>query len=149
MRRLALCSVLVLLVCSSVSCRDPEPQFTAPMTLGGREVPAEVLERGARIYQMRCASCHGSDGSGKGPAGGSLRVKPRDFEEAQFRHKSTPGDALPTDEDLARVIREGLVEQGMPAWPGLSAEDLDALIQYLKTFSPRWKTEVPPQEGGA
>jgi mono/diheme cytochrome c family protein len=122
-----------------VGCGEPEPTFTAPMTLGGVEVGADVLNQGARIYAMRCASCHGNDGSGNGPSGRALAEPPRDFREGNFKHKSTPGDALPTDADIEQVVVKGRVENGMPAWPGLSAEDLHAVVQYIKTFSPRWR----------
>jgi cytochrome c oxidase cbb3-type subunit I/II len=122
-----------------VGCKEAAPQFTAPMELGGVEVGADVLNRGAHVYAMRCASCHGNDGSGNGPSGRALREPPRDFRDANFKHKTTPGDALPTDSDLERVVTQGLVEQGMPAWPGMSAEDRHAVVQYIKTFSARWR----------
>jgi cytochrome c oxidase cbb3-type subunit I/II len=132
-------SLVCLGVAAGLACGEPEPKFTEPMKLDGVEIGAEVLNRGAHVYAMRCASCHGNDGSGKGPSGRALREPPRDFRDADFKHKSTPGDALPTDADLERVIAQGLVEQGMPAWPGMSAEDRHAVVQYIKTFSPRWR----------
>jgi mono/diheme cytochrome c family protein len=51
---------------------------------------------------------------------------------------------LPSDADLEETIRRGRPGTGMPAWDGLSAEDMYAVIQYLKTFSPRWQAEGPP-----
>jgi mono/diheme cytochrome c family protein len=137
---LATSSVLV------AACGSSEPRFSAPMTLGGVEVSAEVLNQGARTFTMRCASCHGEDGSGNGAAGRALPEKPRDFREALFRYKSTPGDALPTDEDLAWVIKRGKVDNGMPANPGLTEQDVHALVQYIKTFSPRWTSAGPQGE---
>lgn len=122
-----------------IGCVEPEPKFSAPMTLGGRQVPAEVLNRGHRTYNLYCASCHGADGSGQGNAARSLSTKPRDFRQAAFKYKSTDGDALPTDDDLSQTILQGRVETGMPAWNGLTPEDRTAVIQYLKTFSPRWQ----------
>jgi mono/diheme cytochrome c family protein len=113
------------------------------MTLGGEQVSPEVLNRGARVYAMRCASCHGADGSGNGPSGRALKELPRDFREADFKYKSTGQGELPTDADIEQVIVKGKVESGMPAWPGISAEDLHAVVQYIKTFSPRWKSEEP------
>lgn len=128
----------------SSGCEEPAPAFTQGQELGDQVVSAEVLNRGARAYALRCASCHGSDGSGNGPASRGLRQPPRDFREGHFVYKSTPGDALPTDSDLANVIRHGKIETGMPGWPGLSDEDMHALVQFLKTFSPRWKEERSP-----
>lgn len=125
-----------------VACGGGEkaPQFTEPMTLGGVTVSAEVLNRGAHVYTLRCATCHGSDGSGQGPGSRALSEPPRDFREADFKYKSTGEGELPTDEDLAVTIRRGRVDRGMPAWPALSDEDVHAVVQYLKTFSPRWQT---------
>lgn len=138
-------ATIPVLVLSLSSCEDA-PKFHAPMTLGGVEIPAEVLNTGARVYEMRCATCHGADGSGKGSGGQALAEPPRDFRTADFRYKSTPGGELPTDTDLALTIREGRVENGMPSWRTLTAEDQHAVIQYIKTFSPRWQAPAP---GGA
>ncbi len=121
-----------------VACKD-EPRFTGPMVFGGTTIAAEVLNRGAWVYETRCAACHGPDGSGGGAAGRSLQTPPRDFRAASFRYKSTAGDALPTDADLDATIRYGRIEQGMPAWDSLSDDDIHAVIQYVKTFSPRWQ----------
>jgi mono/diheme cytochrome c family protein len=133
------------------ACGDPPRRFTGPQVLGGQEVPAEVLERGARVYGLYCVSCHGADGSGQAAATRSLESPPRDFREAAFRYVSGPEGSLPTDADLEATIRRGRPGTGMPAWDGLPAEDLHAVIQFIKTFSPRWTTgdepEGPPEHG--
>lgn len=125
-------------------CGDDAPKFSGPKVLGGKEVSAEVLNAGYRSYEMRCASCHGHDGSGQGPASTGLAATPRDFRQADFKYKSTGEGALPTDEDLDITLRNGKVKNGMPAFGGLSDADRHAIIQYLKTFSPRW-TEAKPE----
>lgn len=130
-------------------CVEPQERFTEPMTLGGQEVPAEVLARGARVYALFCVSCHGADGSGRGNASRSMPTPPRDFREADFEYVSGPEGSLPTDDDLSQTILEGRPGTGMPAWDGLSTEDLHAVIQYIKTFSPRWTTEAPVKGDGS
>lgn len=125
-----------------VACESGPPPFTEPQVLGGVTIPAETLNAGQKLFNRYCASCHGYDGDGKGPAARNL--DPRDFRRAQFLYKSTPGDALPTDEDLAAIIRAGKVDKGMPAWVGLQDEDVDALVSYIKTFSPRWRSGAAP-----
>jgi mono/diheme cytochrome c family protein len=129
---------IAVLVVALLGC-ESAPRFSAPMTLGGVEVSADVLNQGAHVYDMRCASCHAGNGSGEGNAGRALKSKPRDFRTADFRYKSTPDGTLPTDADIEAVIRQGRIEEGMPAWQMLSAEDVHAVIQYIKTFSPRWQ----------
>ena len=126
------------------ACGEDPPKFSAPMVLGGQEVSAEVLNAGHRSFEMRCASCHGRDGSGKGPASTGLAQPPRDFRQANFRYTSTGEGGLPTDGDLDITIRNGKLANGMPAFTGLNDEDRHAIIQYLKTFSPRW-AEVAPE----
>ncbi|MCX4239863.1 c-type cytochrome [Paraliomyxa miuraensis] len=103
----------------------------------------EVLQRGARVYGLYCVSCHGADGSGRANASRSLDRPPRDFREAAFEHVSGPQGSLPTDADLDLVIRRGIPGTGMPPWDGMPDEDRHAVIQFLKTFSARWSSEVP------
>lgn len=135
----------VVAALAAAAC-EQTPRFTSPMVLGGVEVPAVVLDQGARVYEMRCASCHGDDGSGQGSAGRALAKPPRDFRAADFIYKSTPGDDLPTDADLELTIREGRIESGMPSWRTLTPEDRSAVIAYIKTFSPRWQSGAPGPE---
>lgn len=128
---------LIVLAGLATGCGEPAvPEFDGPRTLGGEEVPAATLNRGRDLYLKLCISCHGAKGDGKGPAASGLQ--PRDFTAADFRQKSTQGDALPTHDDLVRMIREGAVDRGMPAWNGLPEQDLDALAHFIKTFSSRW-----------
>lgn len=122
-----------------VGCGEPTPAFTEDLRLGDVLVPAAVLNDGARAYALRCAPCHGHDGSGNGPAGYGLRVKPRDFRTADYRYASGGPGTLPTDAEIEAVIRHGRTQNGMPAFPGLSEADLHALVQYLKSLGPRFR----------
>ncbi len=134
---------MILVATLAGACGEDPPKFTGPKMLGGQEISADVLNTGHRSYEMRCASCHGTDGSGQGPAATGLAATPRDFRTADFKYKSTPQGALPTDDDLDIVLRNGKVKNGMPAFGGLSDADRHAIIQYLKTFSPRWSETKP------
>lgn len=116
----------------------PIPKFEEPLTLGGKVVPVDVLNQGARTFAMRCAACHGYNGAGDGPGSGSLAVKPTNFSEAEFRYSSTEG--LPTDDDLARIIRHGVPNNGMPGWPGMPTDERHAVIQFIKTLAPQWRS---------
>ncbi len=137
---------LLVLAGQATGCGDSAiPEFEGPRNLGGEEIPAATLNRGRDLYLKLCVSCHGAKGDGQGPAASGL--DPRDFTTAQFRNKSTQGDALPTHDDLTRMIREGAVDRGMPAWNGLPEQDLDALAHFIKTFSPRW-SEPGAANGG-
>ncbi|PYM81561.1 MAG: cytochrome C, partial [Candidatus Rokuibacteriota bacterium] len=63
----------------------------------GSDVPASAPP-GRRLYVRWCATCHGPDGRGNGPAAPSLIPRPRDFTRGLFKYKSTPADQPPTDD---------------------------------------------------
>jgi mono/diheme cytochrome c family protein len=124
-----------------LGCSEPAPAFTEPMTLGGREVSPETLNQGRDLYFKYCVSCHGESGAGDGPAARSLKFPPRDFRVAEFSFVQK--GELPSHEALVDRIRSGVPERGMPPWTGMREEDLSALADYIKTFSPAWKGSAP------
>jgi mono/diheme cytochrome c family protein len=113
------------------------------MNLGGREVSAETLNAGRDLYRIHCVSCHGEAGAGDGPAASGLKFPPRDFRAAAFSFVAE--GQLPTHEQLVDRIRTGVPDRGMPTWKGMRDEDLSALADYLKTFSPRWLETSSPR----
>jgi mono/diheme cytochrome c family protein len=144
MRRAA----LLLFLLGAAACGRPAgspPPFTAPTTLGGRVVPAAALEHGRTIYTHYCRSCHGDSGDGKGTAAPGLMPPPRDLRLGVYKFAAVPAGQLPRDADLARTIREGLHGTAMQAWQVPEVE-LEDLIQYVKSFAPRWRTETAGDE---
>ncbi len=128
------------------ACKGYRTQgFAEPMKLGGKEIPAAVLTEGERRYVLYCRACHGDKGDGKGPAAPGLRPPPRDFTLGSFKFGAVAGGTLPNDDDLVRVVRFGLHGTAMRAWDGVPEKNLLEIVQYLKTFSPRWKEEEPGQ----
>src|SRR5256884_3677234 len=117
--------------------------FKEPMKLGGKTTPVSVLTEGERAYVLHCRACHGDKGDGKGPAAPGVRPPPRDFTLGSFKFGAVPGGTLPNDDDLVRVVRFGLHGTAMRAWDGVPEQNLLAIIQDVKTFSPRWKDEEP------
>ena len=97
---------------------------------------AQQLEAGKKTYEKYCSQCHGDKGDGQGPAAAHLAPKPRDFTTGKFKLRSTPSGALPTDDDIRRVIRSGMPYTTMPAWPKLSDDEVANLVQYVKSFYP-------------
>jgi mono/diheme cytochrome c family protein len=118
------------------------PPFHEPVRLGGKSVPAEVLNRGWAGYQRACRPCHGARGDGRGPSSHNLDPAPRDFTPGIFKFGGVPAGGLPRDEELRRIIREGLAGTSMLAW-AVPEDEADAIAQYIKTFSPRWREEEP------
>ena len=81
---------------------------------------------GESLYRDRCGLCHGDNRAGSPPAFPSLL---------------DVGSKL-TSEQMASLIRTGMGR--MPAFPGLSSAQLDALIAYLRTG----KDAPPPTPSG-
>jgi mono/diheme cytochrome c family protein len=141
--------MLVLLACAAaapiaVACKGYRTHgFKQPVTLGGKVVPAQVLTEGERSYDLYCRACHGDKGDGKGPAAIGLRPPPRDFTLGEFKFAAVAGGTLPNDDDFIRIVRFGLHGTAMRAWDGVPEKNLLQIIQYVKTFSPRWKDEQP------
>ncbi len=143
-RRGALTLLVAQLLAGCEAGYDSAP-IGEPLTLGdGRTIPVEVLERGRLSYLHNCRSCHGDRGEGNGPAAAGLRPAPRDLTRERFKIKfaAVESGSLPTDDDLRHVLRHGLGGTAMLPWDVAGAE-LDALVQYLKTFSPRWRKDAP------
>src|ERR1041385_4262431 len=99
---------------------------------------------GKSIYEAKCIECHGKDGKGSGVAATFLNPKPRDFTAEKFKFRTTESGSIPTDDDLMNTIQNGLHGTAMPDWkPFLSGDSLKAVIEYVKSFSHRFKDEQP------
>ncbi|HET7786954.1 MAG TPA: c-type cytochrome [Myxococcales bacterium] len=108
--------------------RPPDPQRAA---------------RGAQVFDRFCVSCHGKHGDGRGYSAQWLDPAPRDFTGGIFKWRSTPSGTLPTDDDLVRTVSRGLRHTNMPSWAPLGERTVRDVVEYVKTFSPRWLTEPP------
>jgi mono/diheme cytochrome c family protein len=94
-------------------------------------------------YRRYCVGCHGDLGDGNGENSPWLSPKPRDFQLAIFKCRSTPTGTLPTDEDLFDTIARGLDRSNMPAWNTFTKQERADLVALIKHFSPRWQNEKP------
>jgi DMSO reductase family type II enzyme heme b subunit len=94
-------------------------------------------DKGEAIYQKRCLQCHGDEGDGLGPAAERLNPPPRDFTLGLFKFISSAFDAdLPNDDDLFRMVSDGMPGTAMPGWSDLlSEQDMWDVIAYIKTFA--------------
>ncbi len=135
-RRLA-----ALLIVGAIGCAR-RPQFTEALMLGGQTVPPETLNEGHDAYMHYCHACHGEKGDGRGPSSPGMRPPPRDFRTGMFKFGGVAAGEMPHDVDLLALIKNGLDGTPMLPWD-LSDRERHAVLQYIKTFSDRWKTETP------
>ena len=111
----------------------------AAETGGGVTLDFNLYMQGKYVYERNCIVCHGLRGDGNGELSPTLKPKPRSFREGIFKFRTTPYGMLPTDADLRRTITGGLSGTAMGIFSHLQAEEIDAVIAYLKSFSRRWK----------
>jgi DMSO reductase family type II enzyme heme b subunit len=97
---------------------------------------------GKATYERKCAGCHGDKGDGQGPAAELLWPAPRDFTKGLYKIRTT-ANKVPMDQDLFRVITDGMPGTSMPSWAVLSEKDRWNLVAYLKTFAPDAFKEAP------
>ncbi len=93
------------------------------------------------LFREHCVICHGLSGSGAGPASQVQNPYPRDFRHGVFKWKSTERSAKPTRDDLRELLLRGVPGTAMPSFALQSAEDVEALIDYVIYLSVRGEVE--------
>jgi DMSO reductase family type II enzyme heme b subunit len=97
---------------------------------------------GKAVYELKCVGCHGDKGDGKGPAAELLMPKPRDFTSGLYKIRTT-ANKVPTDQDLFRIVTDGMPGTSMPSWAVLAEKDRWNLIAYIKAFAADKFKEAP------
>lgn len=81
-------------------------------------------QRGRKLFQADCVSCHGAQGKGDGPAGKALNPGPADLTAMAGQHP---------DGDFAWKIANG--RGPMPAWNGrLSEKNIWDLVNFIQSL---------------
>ncbi len=98
-----------------------------------QEATDELLALGEKTYMRECVACHGAEGDGEGPGKYILSEKPRNFQLATYKFRSTPSGDVPLPEDLFKTITNGLQGNGaaMPAFASLSEDERWGLVHYI------------------
>lgn len=118
----------------SMTGMDHGEHWMAPLEAAARRNPvprdAASIARGNELFQANCASCHGKDGRGDGPAAGALDPRPANLNTMARHHP---------DGDFAWKIANG--RGAMPAWKGvLNDKQIWDLVNFVKSLDQGKKT---------
>ena len=109
------------------------PKESGPSHGQDQADPAAKPSQAEAMFQTVCATCHGMDGTGSGPAAASLNPKPRNYTDAAWQ-------ASITDDQIKETILKGGQGVGkspmMPGQPQLSSqpEVLEGLVKIIRGF---------------
>jgi putative heme-binding domain-containing protein len=92
-------------------------QNPPPAHPGSEYTPADIAY-GARLYDAQCTTCHGANGDGVGGV---------DLKSGKFRNAAT-------DQDLVRVITNGIQGTGMQAFK-LDPSEIAGIVAFLRNMN--------------
>ena len=119
------------------------------LTGDAHALPGDI-ENGKKVYDQRCEQCHGADGAGDGAAAEFIYPRPRVFKDnSVYKFAVTPDGVIPTDDDLYKVIAEGIPGTSMPGFPIVSEQERWDLVALIKSWSedfadPEYVAEAVP-----
>ena len=103
------------------------PRAQSKAASGQDRIPADFVPTGQAMFKKYCATCHGLDAKGHGPARAALKVPAADLTTLAKRH----GGEFPYDL-VSNVLRfgPGVAAHGssdMPTWGGI--------FQYMDNYN--------------
>ena len=76
------------------------------LACNGKKADGDAAAEANKIWNERCVTCHGPDGSGNGPGAAALAVKPRSFRDPAWQ-------ASVDNERIKKVMVEGGASVGL------------------------------------
>ncbi len=141
---------LALMVCAMAGCSD-DGERSSLASDNGREGVTTLADAGAvpemarTLYVRHCASCHGIEGHGDGPAAEQLYPKPRAFRDSPLRFTARGGNTVTVVASVAHVIRNGLARSAMPGFAQvLTDEEITLLARYVTSLEADAPVFTPP-----
>lgn len=129
--------VMIVAACSSPAATQPADHVhpEVPAEYAGKTNPLAndptAVEAGSQLYTTNCATCHGTEGMGDGPAAAALNPPPRPL--------ATEMDQIGDDYLYWRIAEGGAMapfHSVMPAWKMIINEDqIWQIITFLRTLS--------------
>jgi cytochrome c553 len=107
-----LTGLIGIVIASGIFCLSQENTTSVKHTTAGMTSPSS----GKEMFESYCASCHGKDAKGDGPAAGALKQQPADLTTLAKRN----GGKFPADQvttilrGQAKLVAHG--DQDMPVW---------------------------------
>ncbi len=90
------------------------------------------------MWAQRCSTCHGAAGKGDGVAAAGLNPKPADFSAGAFKYDTNGNGTKGDVDDIKAIVHDGAAKHGgsplMAPWPMLSADQLQAVAEYVKSL---------------
>ncbi len=131
-----------LTLAAGVACRRAARPASEPLATAFHiEALSPRQARGERLFRERCAVCHGERGQADGVNSFSLDPQPPDFSQS-----------LAACPESARrlIIEQGSAAAGRsplcpPAGRTLTADEVDALLAYLRVLEHPPKAEASPR----
>jgi mono/diheme cytochrome c family protein len=136
--RWLLAASLVCLAPAAIDGQQPGPeQAGAPAARavrGGVETLSTLQREGRRVFQQKCAVCH-------------MPILPTDGGGQPYARLLRKSLVEKNEESVRRAIADGTGPR-MPGWKyTLKADQIDALVSYLKTLeNPGRTVGAPPSE---
>ena len=101
----------------------------------------EQLATGKEVYAQNCASCHGDQGKGEGPAAGALNPPPRNFVKADAQWTNGSSQLA-----IYNTLQNGIEGTSMASYSNLPEQELWALVHYVRQWVPEEARQDVSQE---
>ncbi len=149
------------LAAERVAAGEPAPKGPAELAVAAPAAPAEApaeepepepeaeaepfvpdAARGAEVYALNCASCHGAEGRGDGPAGAALEPPPTNHVDGAYMNGLS-------NDHLYKAVYDGGVAVGksvsMAPWGAvLGEEKVWDVVAYMRQLAdPAYEGSVP------
>jgi mono/diheme cytochrome c family protein len=120
----------VYLAAMGVHLAVERPKAVTPVAV----VPEGWEPNGPALFAQNCARCHGPNGNGDGFASLFLDPPARRFGQEKFSLATTTNN-VPTEGDLAYVIKHGIPGTSMPAFDTLTDDERRALARHVRRLA--------------
>jgi mono/diheme cytochrome c family protein len=138
---MSLVALAVIIAAAGCSGKEPESASKPEAAASAPEAAATAAaggNAGATLYNSYCVTCHGSSGKGDGVAAASLNPKPANFAAGVFKYDVNGNGTKGDIDDIKAIVHDGAAKHGgsplMTPWPMLSADQLQAAAEYVKSL---------------